>query len=74
MLWKSDGEYQELFDGDLKIAAYGPNPYGMMGQGWTRAWFFQDNGKLAATMVTLDPDKARRWCLEQADRREVARD
>lgn len=69
MHWKSDGEYQELFDEDLKIAAYGPNPYGMMGQDWTRAWFFQDNGKLAATSVMRDPAKAREWCLKRADAR-----
>lgn len=41
MTWHDAGEgYYELREGSTILAAFGPNPYGMMGQDWYRGWTF----------------------------------
>lgn len=36
-----DPAYEELLDEQNRIvAAFGPNPFGMMGQNWKRGWVF----------------------------------
>jgi len=51
-----DPSYEELQDEAGRIlAAYGPNPYGMMGQNWKRAWVFDVDTTESVGMLVFAP-------------------
>lgn len=55
------GEHHEWVHDGRVIAAYGPNPYGLMGQGWTRGWRFDADGRQSATTVGPKESTVRDW-------------
>lgn len=55
------GEHHEWVHDGRVIAAYGPNPYGLMGQDWTRGWRFDADGRQSATTTGPRESTVRDW-------------
>jgi hypothetical protein len=73
MTWRDAGDgYEELLDADGRIvAAFGGNPYGMMGQDWFRGWTFDPVTTLATGTMVWAPGTQRatmRAAIEAAAR------
>jgi hypothetical protein len=63
MEWRSradDPGYEELFDeANRMVAAFGPNPFGMMGQNWKRGWVFDPETTKQVGMAVFAPHQER---------------